>query len=114
MACKLPCASKFRDRVTLQTKARASDDMGGSVDSWSDTATFWAKMTPLSANQRLYAKRLEHNVTHKLTTRYRSDISVSIDQRISWDNRIFQIQKIIDIDERKLFLEIECVEGQAT
>jgi SPP1 family predicted phage head-tail adaptor len=110
----MPNASNFRDYVELQTRSTTSDGMGGSVDEWSSAGNFWCKVTPLSANQRLYAKRLEENITHKIVTRYRSDLTVGIEQRILWRGRLFQIQSVIDIEERRQFLEIMAVEGSAT
>ncbi len=44
-------ADQLDQRVTLQTSAISRDAVGGQVETWSDAATVWAGVRPLSARQ---------------------------------------------------------------
>ncbi len=104
----------FRDQVVLQTRVRTPTKVAGATIVWNDTAEVWAKVTPLSARQLFFADQLQHRITHKFLLRFREDISVTIDKRFTWQERIFQIQGVIDVEERRCFLEVSCFEGEET
>jgi len=112
----MPDPNKFKHFVTLQFSVEVRNGIGGvAVKTWPDQATFWAQVKPISSSQRMFAMRQEVNTTHKITMRFRSDIAIGdISKRIIWEGRTFPIQGHIDIDERKCFLELLCVEGAAS
>jgi SPP1 family predicted phage head-tail adaptor len=79
---------------------------------WVDHLTTKAYVKPTSGNERFFAMRTEANITHRIYIRYRAGILPNM--RVNYDGRLMEIKSVIDIDERKKWLEIGAVEGQAT
>jgi len=99
----------MRHRVTIQEKVRVTDGQGGWTYTWSDVDTVWAAIKEAKASEKLFAERLEQNVTHKIYMRYRS--AMSTDYRISYGSRIFQIHGFSDPDEKTHWIELRVEEG---
>lgn len=97
----------LRDRVTIQNFIRTPDEYGGYTETWQDIATVWANIKPLRGREFFQAQQIQSEVTHKITIRY-TDI-VKPTSRIKYNNRIFEIKSIIDVDNRHRFLEIMCI-----
>ena len=109
--------SRFRDRLFLQDRSELSDDMGGQTPIWVNELEFWGKVMPRSANQRLFSQRLEHEITHIVQARYNTAFLECSEKRIRWvdkQERLLQIQTVINIDENENFVELACIEGKAT
>lgn len=102
----------LRHRITLQTLALTSDGQGGQTEAWADLATVWAYVKPISANERLYAQKLEPLITHRVTIRYRTD--VTSEMRFTYEGRKFQIKAPYSLDERKAFLVFDAQEDSQT
>lgn len=102
-------AGEMRHRITIQQRSLASDGIGGSTETWSTLATVWSKIEPMSAGQVAWASSLEHRVTHKITIRYRSDLTS--DMRIQYGGRIFHVKGYRNLEERNLWTEINAEEG---
>ena len=112
---KMPDPCRFRHLVTLQTKTvNVADGMGGRSVTWEDTATLYVELLPLTASQQAFAAQLEHRTTHKVNSRYRSDIVPTTEQRLKYGTRYFHIHGIINIDERNLFWQFTTEEGAAS
>ncbi len=114
MADKYPNPMTFRHYLTLQKKVTVSDSMGGGSTTWSKANSFWGKITPLSASQNFFAQQLRHSVTHRLVMRFHNSLNITIDNRITWQNRTFQIRSIRNIEERNRFLSLDLMEGEAS
>jgi len=94
----------LRHRVDLQAPTRVSDGMGGFVNSYSDAATVWAAIWPVSANDTIQANATVLVVTHRIRIRYRSVLKTS--WRIKFGNRYFAIVSIICPNEGREFLDL--------
>jgi SPP1 family predicted phage head-tail adaptor len=105
-------AGQLRHRVVIQSKARTDDGGGGGSVTWSDVATVWANIKPLSGMQRLKAEQVESSVTHTITIRYRSGLDDSM--RVTYAGRIFMVTSLIDPDERKAWLSLMCEETKVS
>lgn len=103
------CPSELRHRIAIQKRTQSPDGLGGFSESWITFASTWAKISPTSARERFFSEKLEHNITHKITIRYRSGISP--DMRIQFGTRIFKINGIINPEERNIWLDLLCEEG---
>lgn len=99
---------KLRHRVTLQELVKTDDGYGGIVETWQDVATVWAAIEPLRGNERYTAQQVQSELTHKVTIRYRAGIKPQM--RILYGNRVFDIEAVIDVDERHRWLELLCSE----
>lgn len=98
----------FRHRITFQSEREVPDDAHGHTSIWDDVATVWAKVEPVSGNEFYYAQQLKTVITHKITIRYRSDITDLL--RIIFEKRIMKIESLINLQEREHFMQLRCVE----
>lgn len=99
----------LKHRVTLQYPAKVPDGMGGSTVTWTDAATVWAAIWPVSASETIQVNQASMTITHRIRIRYRSVLKAS--WRISWANRYFNIVSIIDPNMAHRWLDILCKEA---
>lgn len=98
----------MRERVTLQSPLRTGDGAGGSVVTWTEAATVWAKVEMPAGGEAALAERLEAQARLRLTLRHRDDVTTEM--RASWRGRAFNIRALRDKDGRRRFLIIDCEE----
>jgi SPP1 family predicted phage head-tail adaptor len=101
-------AGSLRHRVTLQSVGSTYDDYGDLSDSWSTDASVWAAIVPVSGQETDIAGELSGVVTHKIKIRYKA--SVNPQNRITFDDRTFQIESVRNWQERNIYLELLCKE----
>ncbi len=109
-SCKCPDVSTFKKRLTIQSVSRVSDGQGGSTESWTDGATVWASLEPLKAYEKFQASQIQVPVTHRITMRYRSDVTAA--SRFTLGTRIFYVKEVINMNEESRFLVIKAIENQ--
>jgi len=100
----------IRHRVTLQAPAKAPDGMGGFTVTWTDAATVWAAIWPVSASETIQAAQTGMTITHRIRIRYRAVLKAS--WRISWGGRYFNIVSVIDPNMAHRWLDIMCREAE--
>lgn len=101
-------AGDLRHRITIQTPAETSDTDAGLAANWTDVATVWASINPISGREYFTAQETASIVTHRVRMRYRTGIRPEM--RLEFGQRYFRIDTIIDRDERRRELEIMCHE----
>lgn len=99
---------KLRHRITIQELIKVDDGYGGTVETWQNIATVWAAIAPLRGSERYTAQQVQSELTHKVTIRYRAGIKTQM--RIVYKDKIFEIEAIIDVEERRQWLELLCSE----
>lgn len=113
-------SSRLRHRLTLQQEQRSLDDIGGYVRSWQDVANIWAEIIPVvsisntersSGREQVAAGKIMSELSHRIIIRYRDDIDTSM--RLVYENRHFNIRSIVNVNERKEWIEIMAQEGVA-
>ena len=115
MACfKGMAAGSLRHKINIERAVKVSDGMGGNFVSWKAITDnpIKAKVLPLSGTEALKSMRLEANISHRITIRFRAGLLPS--DRINYNGRIMQIRSKIDLEERHRWLELMCEEGAAT
>lgn len=100
----------MRHRITFQKPIETPDGHKGHTVQWQDVITVWASVEPLSGREYFYAHQVQAEVTHRVKTRYRTDITTKM--RIKHRDRVLEIESIIDLKERREVLEILCKEGK--
>lgn len=93
---------KFRHEIILQNITLTADGAGGHVESWVETATFFAWVEPVSAQSRFGAGQMLETVTHRITMRHRSGVASGM--RFIWRGRILAIMTVHDPDESGRYL----------
>lgn len=106
-------ASRLKQRIIIQQPIETADGVGGTTRSWNDVATVWAELVPLRSGrgEALVNRQLEATVTHRVTIRYRADVTTAM--RINYGGRVFNIRSVTNIGEANVTLEMLAEEGVA-
>ena len=95
-------------RLTLQAPVETADDAGGVTRTFTDAATLWAKVEPVSARYDIVAAGEGATVTHRITIRPRADITTQ--HRFVEGARIYQVVAVRDEDAGRRFSVIHAEE----
>lgn len=102
-------AGQLRKRIRLQQRSSAQDSSGEQVHVWSDVATVWAEISPVTGRELQAAGAVQQEASHTVTMRYRAGLDASM--RILYGTRIFNIvAPPIDEDERHRQFTVLCSE----
>ncbi|MCI5049589.1 MAG: phage head closure protein [Rickettsiales bacterium] len=106
-------SARLRHRITIEQPNDTADGGGGVTRGWTTVATVWAEIIPTrgGAEQGLGEAAIQALHTHRITIRYRDDVST--DMRIGFDGRYFNIRSITNVEEAKVVLELNVEEGGA-
>jgi len=102
-------AGILRHRITLQSPINVPDGFGGFTVSWEDEFNAWADIDPPKGREYFAAGEKQTEITTRVRVRYRAGIKGS--WRVKFGKRIFDINSIIDPDERHRELILMCVEN---
>jgi SPP1 family predicted phage head-tail adaptor len=108
-------AGRYRHFVTIQSQVISKNTYGEKEITWADDITDYpAEIISLRGKEYYNARQIQAIVTHKITIRY---ITLSDGTRIKpsncriiFDDRIFNIESVININERNIDLEIMAIE----
>jgi SPP1 family predicted phage head-tail adaptor len=101
-------ARELDQRVTIRREVRTSDGMGGSTLSWTNLATVWAKVRPMSGREREHSDKVNAQSNYIIVIRYRSDLTES--DILVWKDTEFNIRFAKDTP-RSRFLVLEAEKG---
>lgn len=96
------------ERVTIRRQVRTPDGGGGYQESWTDLATRWAKVGPLSGRERDVANQTESPRNYRVTLR-RDGVTATITEAdiLVWRGRDMNIRFIADGGPRRLYLVLD-------
>jgi SPP1 family predicted phage head-tail adaptor len=97
---------KMRHRVTIQTLIATPDADNAVEEVYSNVATVWADVSPVSGRTEMDSKSLGERITHRVTMRYRAD--VTSENWILYRGLRFRVRNIQDFEERRRFMILEC------
>lgn len=100
---------RLRHRVTIQAVARNLDGQGGYDEFWTSESTVPAEVTPLKNWERMQAMQANSYRTHKVLIRYRPAFTSA--KRLVYRGRVYDIKEVIDLEERRQWLQIVCAEA---
>lgn len=101
-------AGLLNRRITIQTKTSAPDSSGQMIDSWSNLFGMWTQVLTSGGKEFYAAQKLRSDVTAVFKVRYTRGISVQ--QRINYEGRIFEILSANDPDGMRRELHISAKE----
>lgn len=96
-------AGALRDRITLQKKKEQQGPIPN-LDKFEDYKTIWSKARFLKGREFWSARASNSETTVEFTIRYRKDLDTSM--RIKFDDRYFNIDGIIPLDNKKMYIAI--------
>lgn len=108
MACKSVCSRSLPHRLTVQTASVARDGYGQPIETWGADGTIRASIEQLSGTELVNAKQVNADVTHRIKTRYRADLSET--NRLLFGTRAFGILNVNDVEERHREMWLLCKE----
>lgn len=86
-------AGDLRHRLRIEERNDTEDDFGEPIPSWSEVATVWGILEPLTGREREGGEGLDSTVDHR--ARIRDLAGLTADMRILWDSRTFEIKHIM-------------------
>lgn len=92
----------LRSELSLQQNVPTPDGMGGHVETWSEIATVFAKIEPVSAASFFGPDQTVESVTHRITLRWRSGVAAGM--RFAKNGRNFDIVTVHDPDDSRRYL----------
>lgn len=112
-------AGMLRHKIAIQKPSTATsrDSYGAEVVAWSTDSQPYASIMPLRGSEYLAAQQVQSSVTHKIRIRYQTLVGgtrIHPRCRIRFGTRYFNIQDILKIDERDIFLDMMCMEDTST
>ncbi len=105
-------AGKLRHRVVLQTQVDEPDSNGNLTTNWTDVATLWSEIAPLSARDFLAADAEQTKINTRITIRYRAGIVPKMRFYHLAKDIIYTIEGILpDADSGLEYITFPCSEG---
>lgn len=112
MGCKYPTPT-YNRRVTFQSPAGTRDTYGERTTTWTDVATVWSAVMPLTVRELIAGGGMQGEITHKVQVRYTATLAASdASWRIKFGTRyLVLIGPPRNIFEGNRVLEFMCAEG---
>jgi SPP1 family predicted phage head-tail adaptor len=107
-------AGQLNHRVRIQQPAVVKDALGAPTQTWTDLATVWADIQPLSGREARIADRIAAEVSHQITVRYRPEFDDSkavAQMRLLYRARVFSIHTALNDDEANVAVILLASEG---
>lgn len=107
-------SGELNRRIRLQQRNAAQDSFGEKVLTWTDLATVWAAIEPLSGRELELAQKVSSEVTHRISIRYQpqfTDTRTVASLRALYKSRIFNIQAAMNVDEANVLIHLLAAEG---
>lgn len=101
--------SALRHRVQVQARSSSQDTFGQEVQTWATVLAVFAAIEPSLGRSQLSGEAQTSTVTHVVTIRWRAGITARM--RLLYGSRVFEIESVVDVEERHFWLELQCVEG---
>ncbi|MHA6685165.1 phage head closure protein [Mesorhizobium sp. A556] len=92
----------LRTELALEACSPQPDGLGGFSEVWTETATLFAKIEPVSATSVFGADQTLEAVTHRITLRHRAGVASGM--RLTRGARVFEIVTVHDPDETGRYL----------
>ena len=111
-----PDPGELDQRVTIQEQILADDSSGtGKVVTWTaltSAPTPWARVRPVSGQERTLAGQVDARMRYRLVIRRRSDLTEGM--RVVWLTKNMNITAIADPGPREPFMTLDCTVGEAS
>lgn len=103
-------AGILRERVRFERKTVTRDGFGGEVESWAAVATVWARVIPITGDEKFTQDGGRERAVqgYEIAIRHRSDLEVTM--RAVWHSITLDLESIADPIGRKRHLLIKAKE----
>lgn len=103
-------AGKYRHEIVIEQITEVQDSFGGIEDdsTWATFATLRARVDSESGKEEFQSNEFQNKMQVAFYIRYYPNITTKM--RINWNSRIFNIESVINRDERNIELQLVCRE----
>ena len=84
--------------ATVQTPTESANGIGEPILTWSDFATRWIAIVPLTGNEQMTAMAQEGSVTHRIRMRYTTGMKPKM--RLISEGRTFEVMSVVERGRR--------------
>ncbi len=103
---------KLRHRVSIQERApKTQDAFGQEVEGWVEVVSAWADVSGGAGQEVPEANATFSRQDYAVVIRYRDWLTTA--HRLVYDGQPFNINAVVDVDERHYWLELACTAGLA-
>ena len=100
-------AGRLRKKIFIQNTTSTRDAYGSDVTTWEDFAqNRWASVEPLRGTEGILGRAFQNKVDTRFTIRYIAGLKGNM--RILYNQEAYDIESIINVDERNRELQILC------
>ena len=100
-------AGDYRQVVYLEKDIGTGRDTSGAhVADWQSYATIRASVEPISGREYFAAQQISETLSHRIRTRYRSDLPINAQLRAVYGTRQLNIRSVFDREEAHVELEM--------
>jgi SPP1 family predicted phage head-tail adaptor len=99
---------KLRHRVSLQSPTATANDYGEKIAAWTTYATVWAEIKPLQGRELENAQQISEKCDYEVFIRYNTGVLST--HRVIYGSRTFEIQAVLNLEERNEILKLICTE----
>jgi SPP1 family predicted phage head-tail adaptor len=92
----------LRAELSLRAATPVADGLGGHTEDWTEVATVFARIEPVSATSRFGPDQTMETVTHRITLRWRNGVAAGM--RFVRQDRNFDIVTVHDPDDTGRYL----------
>ena len=104
-------AGRMIHTITLERRSTTQDSTGQPLDSWSSLATVRADVQPVKGSEYFAGSGEKSDITHRVRIWYQSALAdLAARDRVVFGSRYFDIQSVINVDERNREFHLMCVE----
>ncbi|HEY2250911.1 MAG TPA: phage head closure protein [Planctomycetaceae bacterium] len=104
-------AGEYNNRVTIELNTPTDSASGQPVPAWGAFIHRWARILPRGGREQWRFEQLRAEVDYLVHLRNDSDtrtLKASVN-RINWGGVILNVESIVDVDSRRVELELRCV-----
>lgn len=104
--------STLKHKITIQQPALTPDGAGGYLKTWETVTILWAAIVKKTGRESLFGGKIASTGTILFRVRYTNLVTTNM--RIAFDNRIFNIRSLTNVEEQNMLLEILAEDNAAT
>ena len=102
-------AGSLRHIVVLQEKRPLRDAMGGEIITFTNRGIVSANAVPLAGRELFAAQQIQPEVSVRFEIRFRPEVRP--EWRVVWQDRIYDVLSVIDVEARGRELHLLCRTG---
>ena len=100
---------RYRHKIIIQQVSESIDSFGQAIKTWSTFSQPFASVEPLQGREFFSANQFASEVTVRIRLHYLTGVTTKM--RVSFDDRIYNIQSVINPSERGREMQLMCSEG---